>query len=156
MDCDNDEETKLQNTNSQTEAALGATFEILFGKKHPDVMYFIWVRAANSVSMLQPSSFFRERGSSMMERAKRNSQKFAAGSLITKICRAVFYCFGIIYSMGPVQIQSIAIEPARPFWFENTVPVCALIWKENLEIRLVLIFREPRVTKAHDSAKKET
>jgi hypothetical protein len=44
LDCDNDEETKVQNTKSQTEAALGkvgATFEILFGKKHPDVKYFI-------------------------------------------------------------------------------------------------------------------
>jgi hypothetical protein len=39
MDCDNDEKAKVQNTKSQTEAALGATFEILFGKKHPDVKY---------------------------------------------------------------------------------------------------------------------
>jgi hypothetical protein len=42
MDCDNDEEAKVQNTKSQTEAALGATFELLFGKKHPDVKYFIF------------------------------------------------------------------------------------------------------------------
>jgi hypothetical protein len=32
MDCDDDdEEAKTQNIKSQTEAALGATFEILFG-----------------------------------------------------------------------------------------------------------------------------
>jgi hypothetical protein len=42
MHCDNDEEAKVQNTKSQTEAALEATFEILFGKKHPDVKYFIF------------------------------------------------------------------------------------------------------------------
>ena len=41
-DCNNDEETKVQNTKAQTEAALGATFEILFGKKHPDVKYVIF------------------------------------------------------------------------------------------------------------------
>jgi hypothetical protein len=41
-DCDNDEEAKVQNTKSQTEAALGATFENLFGKKHPDVKYYIF------------------------------------------------------------------------------------------------------------------
>ncbi len=39
---DNDEEAKDKNTKSQTEAALGATFEILFGKKHPDIKYFIF------------------------------------------------------------------------------------------------------------------
>jgi hypothetical protein len=34
---------KIQNPRqSFTEAALGATFEILFGKKHPDVKYFIF------------------------------------------------------------------------------------------------------------------
>jgi hypothetical protein len=43
MDCDNDEEAKVQNTRSQTEAAFGATFEILFGKKqHPHVKYFVF------------------------------------------------------------------------------------------------------------------
>jgi hypothetical protein len=38
MACDNDEEANVQNTKSQTEAALGATFEILSGKKDPDVI----------------------------------------------------------------------------------------------------------------------
>ncbi len=42
MDCENDEEAKVQNKKSQTEPALGATFEILFKKKHPDVKYFIF------------------------------------------------------------------------------------------------------------------
>ena len=42
MDCDDDQDAKVQNTKSQTEAALGATFEIRFGKKHPDVKYFIF------------------------------------------------------------------------------------------------------------------
>jgi hypothetical protein len=42
MDCDNDEEAKVKNTKSQTEAAIGVTFEILFGKKHPDVKYVIF------------------------------------------------------------------------------------------------------------------
>ena len=42
MDCDDDQDAKVQNTKSQAEAALGATFEILFGKKHPDVKYFIF------------------------------------------------------------------------------------------------------------------
>ena len=37
MDCDADYNAEVQNTKSQTEAALGATFEILFGNKHPDV-----------------------------------------------------------------------------------------------------------------------
>jgi hypothetical protein len=41
-DWDNYEEAKVQNTKSQTEAALGAAFEILFGKKNPDVKYFIF------------------------------------------------------------------------------------------------------------------
>jgi hypothetical protein len=33
---------KFKIQKSQTEAALGATFEILFGKKHPDVKYIIF------------------------------------------------------------------------------------------------------------------
>ncbi len=49
-DCDNDEEAKVQKTKSQTEAALGATFEILFGNKHPDVEYFIF--SCNLVNIL--------------------------------------------------------------------------------------------------------
>jgi hypothetical protein len=39
-DADN-EEAKVQNTTSQTEAALGAKFEILSRKKHPDVKCFV-------------------------------------------------------------------------------------------------------------------
>ncbi len=42
MDCDDDQDAKVQNIKSQTEAALGATFEILFGKRHQDVKYFIF------------------------------------------------------------------------------------------------------------------
>jgi hypothetical protein len=34
MDCDNDEEAKVQNTKFQTEAALGITFEILFDMEY--------------------------------------------------------------------------------------------------------------------------
>jgi hypothetical protein len=42
VDAD-DEEAKIQKTKSQTEAALGATFEILFGKEqHPHVKYFVF------------------------------------------------------------------------------------------------------------------
>jgi hypothetical protein len=41
-DCDNDEGAKVQNTRSQTEAALGATFQILFGAMHAHVKYFIF------------------------------------------------------------------------------------------------------------------
>ena len=42
MDCDDDdEEAKIQNIKSQTAAALGATFEILFGGIHPHVKYFV-------------------------------------------------------------------------------------------------------------------
>jgi hypothetical protein len=50
MDCDDDEEAKIQNIKSQTEAALGATFEILFGDKHPHVKYFLFF--CNLVSIL--------------------------------------------------------------------------------------------------------
>ena len=43
MDCDDDdEEAKIQNIKSQTAAALGATFEILFGGIHPHVKYFVF------------------------------------------------------------------------------------------------------------------
>ena len=42
MDCDDDdEEAKIQNMKSQTKAALGATFEFLFGVLHPRVKYFV-------------------------------------------------------------------------------------------------------------------
>ena len=43
MDCDDadDEEAKIQNIKSQTAAALGATFEFLFGVLHPRVKYFV-------------------------------------------------------------------------------------------------------------------
>ncbi len=51
MDCDSDGETKVQNTKSQTEAALGATFEILFGKKHTDVKYY-FILFCNLVNIL--------------------------------------------------------------------------------------------------------
>ncbi len=43
-DADNEEAkiwSKNQNTKSQTEVALGAKFEILFRKKHPDVKFFV-------------------------------------------------------------------------------------------------------------------
>ena len=42
MDCDDDQDAKVQNTKSQTEAALGATFENLFGQKHRDVKFFVF------------------------------------------------------------------------------------------------------------------
>jgi hypothetical protein len=42
MDCDDDDEAKVQDTKSQTEAAFGGTFELLFENKHPDVKYFIF------------------------------------------------------------------------------------------------------------------
>jgi hypothetical protein len=42
MVCDDDEEAKVQNTKSQTEAALRAMFENLFGNKLPDVKYFVF------------------------------------------------------------------------------------------------------------------
>ncbi len=42
MNCDDDEEAKVQNTTYQTEPALGPTFEILFGEKHAHVKYFIF------------------------------------------------------------------------------------------------------------------
>jgi hypothetical protein len=44
IDIDADDvEAKIQKTKSQTEAALGATFEILFGKeRHPQVKYFVF------------------------------------------------------------------------------------------------------------------
>jgi hypothetical protein len=42
MDCDFGYDAEVQNTKSQTEAALGATFENLFGNKHPDIKYFIF------------------------------------------------------------------------------------------------------------------
>jgi hypothetical protein len=35
MDCDADYDADVQNVKSQTEAARGPTFEILFGNKHP-------------------------------------------------------------------------------------------------------------------------
>ena len=43
MDCDDadDEEAKIQNIKSQTAAALGATFEFLFGGILPHVKYFV-------------------------------------------------------------------------------------------------------------------
>ena len=41
-DCDNDEGAKVQNIRSQTEAALGATFQILFGAMHAHEKYFIF------------------------------------------------------------------------------------------------------------------
>jgi hypothetical protein len=37
MDCDADYGAEVQNVKHETEAALGATFEILFGNKHPNV-----------------------------------------------------------------------------------------------------------------------
>jgi hypothetical protein len=56
MDCDDDEEAKVQNTKSQRlpsgNVGVGQrlNFEILFGKKHPDVQYFIFF--SNLVNIL--------------------------------------------------------------------------------------------------------
>ncbi len=51
IDCDDDdEEAKIQNIKSQTEAALGAAFENLFRKKHPDVRHFVF--SCNLVNIL--------------------------------------------------------------------------------------------------------
>jgi hypothetical protein len=55
MDCDDDEEAKVQNTKSQTEAALGGKFEILFRKKHPHVKYFVFF--CNLVNITVPRTF---------------------------------------------------------------------------------------------------
>jgi hypothetical protein len=79
MDCENEEEAKVQNTKSQTEAALGATFDILFGNKRPDVKYFIFfcnlvniLRARKIVEMLPRLYFsFRKMGALLCQKARR-------------------------------------------------------------------------------------
>jgi hypothetical protein len=54
MVCNDDEEAKIQNTKSQTEAALGATFELLFGMKLPELKFFAFF--CNLVNILYPAA----------------------------------------------------------------------------------------------------
>jgi hypothetical protein len=71
MDCDDDEEAKIQNTRSQTEAALGATFQILFGEMHAHVKYFIFF--CNLVDILRfESGVFSNWDNPLLERRSQN------------------------------------------------------------------------------------